>query len=144
MSCQTKYKNTEKVEELIERIQHFDPPGVCARNLQECLLLQLQRKRTDGKSVELAIEVLSYYFEEFTKKHYDKIQRGLNLSDDEFRDIIKQIVKLNPKPGGNLSETTKMESYVVPDFFIFNNKFVNITGRHNQVQEEISQGYHRL
>ncbi|MFI5152613.1 MAG: RNA polymerase factor sigma-54 [Chitinophagales bacterium] len=111
----------KEVEELIKQIQHFDPPGVAARNLQECLLLQLQRKKSEGKSAEMAIEVLTYYFEEFTKKHYDKIQRGLNLNDEEFKEVIKQITKLNPKPGGNLSEASKVETYVVPDFFIFNN-----------------------
>ena len=111
----------KEVEELINQIQHFDPPGVGARDLQECLLLQLQRKKTEGKSVEMAIEVLTYYFEEFTKKHYDKIQRGLNLNDEEFKEVIKQIIKLNPKPGGNLSEASKVETYVVPDFFILNN-----------------------
>ena len=111
----------KEVEELIKQIQHFDPPGVGARDLQECLLVQLQRKKTEGNSVEMAIEVLTYYFEEFTKKHYDKIQRGLNLNDEEFKEVIKQIIKLNPKPGGNLSEASKVETYVVPDFFIFNN-----------------------
>ena len=110
-----------EVESVIARIQQFDPPGVAARNLQECLLLQLERKRNEAKSVELAISVLSEYFDEFTKKHYDKIQRGLNISEEEFRDVIRQIVKLNPKPGGNLGGAGKGEGYVVPDFFIFNN-----------------------
>src|ERR1700712_4691479 len=112
----------EEVELVIHKIQSFDPPGVAARNLQECLLLQLDRKKNDGKSVELAIAVLSTYFDEFTKKHYDKIQRGLNITEDEFREVIRQIVKLNPKPGGNVTGVTgKGEGYVVPDFFIFNN-----------------------
>jgi RNA polymerase sigma-54 factor len=111
----------EEVESIISRIQYFDPPGVGARNLQECLLLQLERKKTEAKSVELAISVLSEYFDEFTKKHYDKIQRGLNITEEEFRDVIRQIIKLNPKPGGNLGGSGKGEGYVVPDFFIFNN-----------------------
>src|SRR5882672_4016251 len=100
----------QEIEGLIKKIQQFDPPGVAARDLQECLLIQLQRKKTEGKIVEIAIEVLTYYFEEFTKKHYDKIQRGLNLDDEQFRDVIRQIIKLNPKPGGNISETNKAES----------------------------------
>ena len=140
-------ETTEKeVEALIAMIQQFDPPGVGARNLQECLLLQLQRKRSEGKSVELAIEVLTNYFEEFTKKHYDKIQRGLNLSDDDFRDIIRQIVRLNPKPGGNLTESSKMESYVVPDFFIFNNNGnleLTLNSR-NAPDLRISDGYREM
>jgi RNA polymerase sigma-54 factor len=113
--------NEEEVEAVITKIQKFDPPGVGARDLQESLLLQLERKKAEGKSVTLAIKVLSDYFDEFTKKHYDKIQRGLNISEDEFRDVIKQIVKLNPKPGGHVGGTGKGEGYVVPDFFIYNN-----------------------
>ncbi len=106
---------------LSKRIQQFDPAGVAARDLQECLLLQLERKKNEAKSVSLAISVLSEYFDEFTKKHYDKIQRGLNITEEEFREVIKQIIKLNPKPGGNLGGTGKGERYVVPDFFILNN-----------------------
>jgi len=97
--------NEREIEEMIKKIQQFDPPGVAARNLQECLLLQLNRRKGDEKSVELAIEVLSNYFDEFTKKHYDKIQRGLGLSDEELKDIINQIIKLNPKPGGNIGDS---------------------------------------
>src|SRR6186713_1921748 len=76
----------QEIEALIKKIQQFDPPGVASRDLQECLLNQLNRKKGDGKSVEMAIDVLTYYFDEFTKKHYDKIQRGLNLSDDQLKD----------------------------------------------------------
>src|SRR4051812_30869615 len=68
----------EEVETVIQRIQHFDPPGVAARDLQECLLLQLQRQRDEGKNVDIAIQAITKYFDEFTKKHYEKIQRGLN------------------------------------------------------------------
>ena len=92
--------NEEEIGELLLQIQQFDPPGVGARNLQECLLLQLERKVTDGKIIEVAIKVLEKYFDEFTKKHYEKIQRALSLSDEQLREIISQIVKLNPKPGG--------------------------------------------
>ncbi len=135
-----------EIEGLIKKIQQFDPPGVAARNLQECLLIQLERKKSDGKSVEMAIDVLSNYFEEFTKKHYDKIQRGLNLTDDDFRDVIKQIVRLNPKPGGNAGETNRMESYVVPDFFIFNNAgTLELTlNSKNAPDLRISDGYREM
>src|SRR5215203_4856549 len=94
----------EEVEGIIHRIQQFDPPGVAARTLQECLLLQLLRHREEGKNVDLAIMALTKYFDEFTKKHYEKIQRGLNLSDDDLREVMIQITKLNPKPGGNIGE----------------------------------------
>src|SRR5215212_661172 len=108
----------EEIEGIIKRIQAFDPPGVASRNLQECLLLQLFRMKEEGKEVDTAIQALTKYFDEFTKKHYEKIQRGLNLSDDELKEVMHQITKLNPKPGGNVGEVNKAESYVVPDFFI--------------------------
>ena len=132
-----------EVEGIIARIQQFDPPGVAARNLQECLLLQLERKRNEAKSVTLAISVLSDYFDEFTKKHYDKIQRGLNITEEEFRDVIRQIIKLNPKPGGNLGGAGKGEGYVVPDFFIFNNAgILELTlNSRNAPDLRISDGY---
>ena len=138
--------NDKEVEELIKRIQHFDPAGVAARNLQECLLLQLERKKNEGGATEKAIEVLTYYFDEFTKKHYDKIQRGLNLTDEDFKEVIRQIIKLNPKPGGQVSEANKAESYVVPDFFIFNNNgSLEITlNSRNAPDLRISEGYREM
>lgn len=113
--------NMEELSDSILQIQQLDPPGVGARNLQECLLLQLERKNINDKAIEGAISVMEKYFDEFTKKHYEKIQRGLNLSDDDLRDIIAQIVKLNPKPGGTVGDDNKGENYVIPDFFINNN-----------------------
>jgi len=111
----------KEIAEIIQQIQQFDPPGIAARDLQECLLLQLKRKTAEGQSVELAVLILSKYFEEFTKKHYEKIQRSLNLTDDQIKEVINQIIKLNPKPGGNMGETNKAETYIVPDFFVINN-----------------------
>jgi len=131
----------EELKQLIAQIQQFEPAGVCARDLQECLLLQLKRK--SGQSVEMAIKVLDKYFDEFTKKHYEKIQRGLNLSDDELRAVISQIVKLNPKPGGNMGGSGKGEGYVVPDFFIVNNagKLELTLNSKNAPDLRISEGY---
>src|SRR6266536_3043924 len=106
----------EEVETIIKRIQQFDPPGVAARDLQECLLLQLQRQKDEGKPVDTAVLAIKKYFDEFTKKHYEKIQRGLNLDEDQLKEVMQQIIRLNPKPGGIVSETNKAESYVVPDF----------------------------
>jgi RNA polymerase sigma-54 factor len=135
--------NEEEVEEVIRMIQQFDPPGVAARNLQECLLLQLYRQKHSKKEVSIAIDVLTNYFDEFTKKHYDKIQRGLNLSDEELKDVISQIIRLNPKPGGNHTDINKAESYVVPDFFIFNNagKLELTLNSKNAPDLRISEGY---
>jgi len=133
----------EEIEALIKRIQQFDPPGVGARTLQECLLLQLIRHREEGKDVEIAIQALTKYFDEFTKKHYEKIQRGLNLSDEELKEVMIQITKLNPKPGGNVGEVNKAESYVVPDFFILNNagKLELTLNSKNAPELRISEGY---
>ena len=135
--------NEQEVELVIRLIQQFDPPGVASRNLQECLLLQLQRHKNERKEVEMAIDVLSLYFDEFTKKHYDKIQRGLNLTDDQLKDVINQIIRLNPKPGGNHGDLNKAESYVVPDFFIFNNsgKLELTLNSKNAPDLRISEGY---
>ena len=132
-----------EIETLIEKIQQFDPPGVCARNLQECLLLQLQRKLAEGKPVKPAIAVLSDYFDEFTKKHYEKIQRGLGIDDTGLKQVIQQIIKLNPKPGGHAGETNKGESYVIPDFFIHNNsgKLELTLNSKNAPDLRISEGY---
>ncbi|HWJ29196.1 MAG TPA: hypothetical protein VNS32_21835, partial [Flavisolibacter sp.] len=136
----------EEVESIIKRIQQFDPPGVGARNLQECLMLQLMRLKEEGKDVETAIMALTRYFDEFTKKHYEKIQRGLNLADDELRDVMHQITKLNPKPGGNVGEVNKAESYVVPDFFILNNggKLELTLNSKNAPELRISEGYREM
>ncbi len=133
----------EEVAELVLKIQQFDPPGICARNLQECLLLQLERKMDEGKHVEMAIKVLEKYFDEFTKKHYEKIQRGLGLTDEQLKEIINQIIKLNPKPAGSVGEGSRNESYVVPDFFIFNNagKLELTLNSKNAPDLRISEGY---
>lgn len=133
----------EEVETIIKKIQQFDPPGVGARNLQECLLLQLYRMQEEGRNVYTAIKAISKYFDEFTKKHYEKIQRGLDLTEDELKEVMQQIIHLNPKPGGTLSETNKAETYVVPDFFIYNNagKLELTLNSRNAPELRISEGY---
>ena len=132
-----------EIEEIIKLIQHFDPPGVCARDLQECLMLQLVRQQVDGKEVTLAVRVVEKYFDEFTKKHYEKIQRGLNISDEELKEVINLILKLNPRPGGNVGEVNKAESYIIPDFFILNNagKLELTLNSKNAPDLRISEGY---
>ncbi|MEJ7611811.1 MAG: RNA polymerase factor sigma-54 [Ferruginibacter sp.] len=135
--------NEEEIEQLLTMIQQFDPPGVGARNLRECLLLQLDRKKGQGKIIDVAIKVLEKYFDEFTKKHYEKIQRALNLSDEQLREVISQIVKLNPKPGGTAGDTGKNTNYVIPDFFIANNagKLELTLNSKNAPDLRISEGY---
>lgn len=133
----------EEVETIIKSIQQFDPPGVAARNLQECLLIQLQRQKTEGKNVDIAIKAIRKYFDEFTKKHYEKIQRGLNIDDGQLKEVMQQIIRLNPKPGGNVGEINKAETYVVPDFFIVNNggKLDLSLNSRNAPELRISEGY---
>jgi RNA polymerase sigma-54 factor len=133
----------EEIERLVLQIQQFDPPGVCARNLQECLLIQLEKRVAEGDHVEMAMKVLEKYFDEFTKKHYEKIQRGLNITDEQLRQIINQIIKLNPKPGGNIGEGSSGEGYVIPDFFIINNagKLELTLNSRNAPDLRISEGY---
>lgn len=136
----------EEIEKLVLQIQQFDPPGVCARTLQECLLIQLEKKKDEGEDVENAIKVLEKYFDEFTKKHYEKIQRGLNIDDEQLRRIINQIIKLNPKPGGNVGDSNNGESYVIPDFFIINNagKLELTLNSRNAPDLRISEGYREM
>jgi RNA polymerase sigma-54 factor len=133
----------EEVEAMVQRIQQFDPPGVAARDLQECLLLQLQRQKNEGKDVDIALLAIKKYFDEFTKKHYEKIQRGLNIDEEQLKLVMQQIIRLNPKPGGNLGGMSKAESYVVPDFFIFNNanKLELTLNSRNAPELRISEGY---
>lgn len=133
----------EEVETIIQRIQRFDPPGVAARDLQECLLLQLQRQKDEGKDVDIAMMAIRKYFDEFTKKHYEKIQRGLNIDEEQLKDVMQQIIRLNPKPGGQVGGMNKAESYVVPDFFILNNagKLELTLNSRNAPELRISEGY---
>jgi RNA polymerase sigma-54 factor len=110
-----------EVEGIVRMIQDFDPPGIAARNLRECLLLQLRRRLTtrSERSLTQAIEILDRYFEEFTKKHYERIQRSMGLSESEIKEAVAHVLKLNPKPGGNVGGGNE-GTYMVPDFFVYN------------------------
>jgi len=111
----------EEINYILSLIQEFDPPGVGARNLQECLLIQLRKKEDQIPSIELAIHLLERYFNEFTKKHYEKIIKKAKITEEELKNAIDEVLKLNPKPGNSLSETTKTNHYILPDFIIYNN-----------------------
>lgn len=137
--------NEQEVESIILLIQQFDPPGICARDLQECLLIQLRHKlkTNQSKDIQSAIVILEKYFDEFTKKHYEKIQRSLSMDDEQLKAVIHQIIKLNPKPGGNVGHVNKAETYIVPDFFIVNNngKLELTLNSRNAPDLRISEGY---
>ncbi|PID89250.1 MAG: RNA polymerase sigma-54 factor [Bacteroidia bacterium] len=109
----------EALLELLHIIQDFDPPGVGARNLRECLLLQIKRKKEQTESMILATVILTKYFEEFTKKHYDKIQKRVNADDIDFKAAIDEILKLNPKPGSAYNNPmVKSAPTIIPDFIL--------------------------
>jgi RNA polymerase sigma-54 factor len=113
----------EEVESILKKIQSFDPAGIAARNLQECLLLQLERM-DNGHDIDVAVakKIIEECFEEFTKKHYQKIQKKLGTEDEEFvRDAMELIVKLNPKPGSGSSTGMVKNQYIMPDFVLTNN-----------------------
>lgn len=111
---------TGEIMEVLRVVQEFDPAGVGARNLQECLLIQLRRKLNGDPAIELAILILENHFNEFVKKHYDKIMKKARVSEEELKSAINEILNLNPKPGNSLSETSRSNYYVIPDFIITN------------------------
>lgn len=107
----------EELEEILAKIQDFDPPGIAARNLRECLLLQLDRVEQNPNS-KLAYRIIDECFAEFTKKHYQKIIKKLDLEDEEdLKPAIEIITKLNPKPGGTSTGLVKTQ-YIIPDFIL--------------------------
>jgi len=116
---QNVFTDAEEIETVLHKIQTFDPPGIAARTLQECLLLQLQRKDPSDPYNILAIRIIDDFFEEFSKKHYDKIQRRLNISDDSLKKVIDIIIRLNPKPGSVEGESGNVQ-YLIPDFILTN------------------------
>lgn len=116
----------QEILDILEKVQEFDPPGVGARSLQECLILQLQAKKgkpgSDLDAENLAEKILTNYFDEFTKKHYQKLLKYLNISESELRDAIQEILKLNPKPSSGHSggQGQSNNQYIIPDFIIHN------------------------
>lgn len=116
--------NTDEhqLEEILKIIQDFDPPGIGARNLQECLLLQIKRKKENdpGNSLlDIEERIITQCYEEFTRKHWDKILKRLDIDNDTFEHALAEIVKLNPKPGASLGETIgRNMQQIVPDFII--------------------------
>lgn len=106
------------VEEVLTVIQDLDPAGVGARDLQECLLLQMRRKQNGDITKFTALKILEDHFEEFTKKHYSKILKKLEIDDEDLKEAIDEIVKLNPKPGGSMKEASGNFQQIIPDFII--------------------------
>ena len=117
----------KELEQILGILQTFDPAGVGARSLQECLLLQVRRMKK-GKLRSAMEEVISHYFDEFTKKHWDKIQAGMGLNDTQVETLQEEIHKLNPKPGASLGETLgRNMQQITPDFIVDTNDDGTIT-----------------
>lgn len=105
------------IQDILDKIYLLEPPGVGARDLKQCLILQLKRKNKT-KTIDLSLKIIEEYFDLFSKKHFEKIKQKLNISNDELKDVVSEIEKLNPKPGGAFNENTKINSSIVPDFTI--------------------------
>lgn len=136
----------DQLEEVLMVIQELDPAGIGARDLKECLLIQLRRKQNGDITRYTAMKVLEDYFEEFTKKHYDKIIDKLEIEEDDLRAAINEIIRLNPKPGGSLKETSKSMIQIIPDFEITESDGdleLTLNGR-NAPELKISRGYEKM
>ncbi|MDA0178247.1 RNA polymerase sigma-54 factor RpoN [Mesoflavibacter sp. HG96] len=114
---QSVYTDETKVENVLKKVQQLDPAGVAARSLQECLSIQLHRKEKHP-DIELAIKIIDQAFEKFTKKHYKKLMQKFDVNEEQLKDAIHEIERLNPKPGGSYAGNNRIVEHVVPDFAI--------------------------
>jgi RNA polymerase sigma-54 factor len=139
------FTNEEEILHLLEIIQSFDPAGVGARDLQECLLLQLKRKEQNSKNIKNAILIVRDYLDEFTKKHYDKLERSMSITSEELKAAVQDILKLNPKPGNSFADNSK-QLQVIPDFIINkNDQFLILTlNSKNAPELRVSRSYQEM
>lgn len=112
----------DELLEVLRIVQDLEPIGVGARSLQECLLIQIENKNRETPVIELAWKILKYYFNEFTKKHYEKIITRLNITEDDLKAAMNEILKLNPRPGSSFSSSSQSIQTLVPDFILENNE----------------------
>lgn len=138
--------SVEEIEDVLKIIQDFEPAGIGARDLRECLLLQLNNK-SDSESKTLAKTILTDYFDAFTKKHYDKIMSKMGITQEELKDAIDQIIKLNPKPGGQLDDSyIEQASQITPDFTLeeIDGNFIVSTPKFNMPELKINKQYAQM
>ena len=114
---QNVYVDEATIERVLAVVQELDPPGVGARSLDECLIIQLKRKEP-SPAIELSIEILQKSFDQFSKKHFDKLLQRHSIDEEQLKEAISEIEKLNPKPGGSYSGSNKIVEHIVPDFAI--------------------------
>lgn len=137
----------EELYEILQIVQDLDPPGVGARDLQECLLLQISRKDQSLATIVLARKIIKSHFQEFTRKHYDKIIKRLNISEDELKKAVDEILKLNPKPGSSYSDPMQNSvQHIVPDFIldIKDGEFVLSLNSHNIPELRVNRTYSEM
>jgi RNA polymerase sigma-54 factor len=107
-----------ELETILAAIQELDPPGVGARDLRECLLIQIRRVEERDADTVMANEIIKKYFDEFTRKHYEKIAKRLDITEEELKPAIDFILHLNPKPGNSMMESARTVQHIVPDFLV--------------------------
>tara|TARA_B110000503_G_scaffold67357_2_gene105573 strand:- start:5384 stop:6847 length:1464 start_codon:yes stop_codon:yes gene_type:complete len=139
------YTDESQVKKVLRSVQQLDPAGVGATSLQECLLLQLERK-TPTKAIQLAQDILKRSFEAFSKKHYDKLILKYNLSENDLKEALLAIEKLNPKPGSAFSDGAKIISHIVPDFSlkIVDGELELLLNGRNAPELHISRSYNNM
>ncbi len=135
----------EEVGDILKIIQGFDPAGIGARDLQECLLIQLRKKDQENPIIKKAVTIVENHLDEFTKKHYDKLERALNIDSEELKEIVNEILKLNPKPGDSGAVAGK-QLHIIPDFHIANNDGVlHLTlNARNAPELRVSRSYQEM
>ena len=135
--------SVDELEKILHIIQEFEPAGVGARNLQECLLLQLERI-PENKITGLSISIISKYFDEFSKKHYDKINKSLSIDDETLKEAIDEITSLNPKPGNSWGDSLSLAlSTIIPDFIVesYNGEIFLSLNNRNIPELKVSREY---
>ena len=139
------FTDVKTLEKVLKVLQQLDPPGVGARNLQECLLIQLQRKE-QTHDTERAANMIENAFEQFTKKHYQKLLKKFNISEIELKDAILEIERLNPKPGSSFSNNLRSTEHVVPDFTIkiIDGELELVLNGRNAPELHISKSYNEM
>ena len=137
--------SNNELEEVLKIVQEFDPPGVGALSLQNCLILQLKRKKS-SVSIDLAIEIIENSFEQFSKKHFEKLMNKYSINEEQLKEVITIISKLNPKPGGSYSGGGKPIEQVIPDFKISieNNELILELNYRNSPTLNISRDYDEM
>jgi RNA polymerase sigma-54 factor len=135
----------DEVEDLLKVIQTFEPAGIGARDLQECLLIQLRKKDQQSYTILKAMEVVELHLDEFTKKHYDKLEKSLGVEPEDLKEIVAEILKLNPKPGDSGASNVK-QMQVIPDFHIAKNEGVLILtlNSKNAPELRVSKSYQEM